>query len=195
MKPVIASLSSVVIALCRHPRGCPARPRGGRRRQRWRRRRELPDVVRAGAAPGLQPRRRAAPFVLVRAGDRGVQRRRREGSVLRDGALGHRAQPMGQSVCGPAIAAADRRWDSAAIQTSTDDGLADAARARVHRRRRRAVHERRCRRRSARAPSPTNREWNGSSREFPADMEARIFYALAVESDGADHATRNMRSS
>ena len=68
----------------------------------------------------------------------------------------------------------------AAIQRALDDGLADAARARVHRRGRRAVYERRTPRLSARALSPTSRAWNGSSATFPGDMEARIFYALAV---------------
>ena len=141
MKLVIGLRGLCCCSRCRFPRlpsmSTPAGRRSGRQRQR-----ELPDVVRAGAAAGFQSRRRAAALVLVRAGDRGIRRRGGEGPLLRDGPLGRGAQPMGQSVCRAPLAAADRaraRRHSARAH----DGHADAARARVHRRGRRALYERR----------------------------------------------------
>ena len=137
------------------------------------------DVVRACPAAGFQSRRRAPAFVLVRAGDRGVRRRVGEGPLVRDGPLGRGAQPMGQSICRASLAAADRARASR---------HSDARRRRARRRRasaRTSPPPPSCLRAatprpSARAPSPTSRAWNGSCANFPGDMEARIFYALAV---------------
>ena len=61
--------------------------------------------------------------------------------LLRDRSLGHRAQPMGQSVCGTPLAAADRAW-AGRHSEGAGHGLADAARARVHRRGCRALYQR-----------------------------------------------------
>ena len=72
-----------------------ARARAGAREARHRR---LCDLLQRRGAAAVQSRRRPAPLVRVRAGDRRLRRDARSGSVLRDGRMGHRAEPVGQSV-------------------------------------------------------------------------------------------------
>ena len=69
-----------------------------RTRRREARHGHLRDLVQRRCAAAVQSRRRAAPLVRVRAGDRGVQRDADDRSVVRDGGVGHRAEPLEQSV-------------------------------------------------------------------------------------------------
>ena len=172
-----------------------ARPRPfGRRRRRRQRQRELRDVVRTGPAAGLQPRGRAAALVLVRAGDRGVRGGRRQGPILRDGPLGHCAQPLGQSVWRDSARRSRSSLGRAADSEGAGHRLADAARARVYRRGCRAAYRAPTPRRSARAPSRTNRRWSGSSRDNPWRHRSADLLRARGGSDRSRRPTRHMRS-
>ena len=74
---------------------------GAATRARFRREarhRPVRDVVQRRGAATVRPRDGAAPFLRVWPRDRRVHRGRHGRSRLRDRLLGHRAQPLGQSV-------------------------------------------------------------------------------------------------
>ena len=163
---------------CRFPRPPSMSTRTGRR-SGWQRQRQLPDVVRARPAAGFQSRRRAAAFVLVRAGDRGIRRRRRRRTPRArwpigawrsaDGAIRSRgfARRSRSSSDEPPFNARsttgtptprERAYIAAAAELFTS-GDASTQRART------VAYEQGMER---------------VVRDFPGDMEARIFYALAA---------------
>ena len=150
---------------------------GGDRRQRQR---QLRDVVRACPAAGLQPRGRAPAFVLVRAGDRGIRgvsprripparwptgaSRSAAGAIRLPGSarrsrLSSGGPPFRSAQATGSPTPRERAYIAAAAELFTERRRIDAAGA--HRRVRTG-------------------HGAGRPREYPGDMEARIFYALAV---------------
>ena len=128
--PRVAFVSLVAIGPIlaqQHEHGSPADEKLGRVSFKTSCSRRRPAVV--------QPCRGAAALLRVRARDRRVHRDARGRSVVRDGGVGHCAQPVGQSVrgrypSGRAAAAGPRRCDS----REDDRGEDRRARARTSRR-------------------------------------------------------------
>ena len=102
----------------------------------------LPDLLRAGGQDRHEPGGGAAALVLVPGGAPGVRGDRRQGSELRDGALGRGAHLLGQPVRRAADARDDRHRQGR-DREGPGHRHADPAREGLHRRRRRPVLERR----------------------------------------------------
>ena len=141
---------------------CISRPRARRRRS------------------GVRSRRGAAPLVLVLGGDRVVQRRAEERPDVRDGALGHRHELVEQPVRRlPLAAGAQGR--AGGRRRTRGRSRAPTARERAYLAAVDLLYRDAATPRSAHAhASPTKRRWRRSSATYPDDLEARIFYALAL---------------
>ena len=104
-----------------------------------------------------------------------------DGPVLRDGAVGHRAQPVEQSVR-PGHPAGRRCCSRGArpSKRATDDRTEDRPRARLRRRGRRGCTPMSRRRIRPRASRRTATRWRSSRRPTRTTREASIFYALSI---------------
>ena len=136
------------------------------------------DVLRAGSSAGVRSRRRAAPFLLVFRRDRVLQHRPQERPALRDGALGHRDELVGQPVRRVPIAAGARGRPGRNRAARASGGGTDREKAYVA-----AVTTSSGTgdRRSADENRRVRESHGGAGRQYADDVEARIFYALALD--------------
>ena len=147
----------------------------------------FPTSCATGVAGRVRSRRRAAALVLVLRSDRVVQQGARK--PIRRCAMAHWGIALswwgnpfgGRRARRSALRGGPRRGrggdGASGAGTEREKAYIAAVDAAVPRQRDAST--------SARARSPTRRRWRRSPRAYPDDIEARIFYALALDADGA----------